>query len=368
MQRPGLVVKAKKRRSPEEVKAAKEAKALAKEAKKEAKIASINRAAEFERDAMANEDFMDATPRPNFNPRPSSPTETHSETETGTDINMSDGPDLDKHAYIPPEEPTEDDTMGSEGSAEETPMPLSKKRKAAPMLTKQVALTRSFAVADLAAEEPLKLGQPKSHNDTKQRQPKSKVVDDDASPVNIAEDSATESDDQPPPTKKARAKKAVEQSVEITSRSVTAGDDAPASKKGKGKVVEVEDKKTKKKKESVRDAIGAAQEKMKGINSDSRNAPNVDNPSRSKLDMSGMKLEGKADMKSKSKSEPKSGPKHFGPQWVPKRSDTSKGKEEGGVGKRTTDVAKDRASIKASNQVVIDIASDDEQVPAKTTM
>ena len=132
MPRPGLVVKAKKRRSPEEVKAAKEAK----EAKKEAKIASINHAAEFKRDAMANEDFMDATPQPNFNPRPSSPTETHSETETDTDINMSDRPDPDKHVYIPPEEPTEDNTMGFEGSAEETPMPLSKKRKVAPKLTK----------------------------------------------------------------------------------------------------------------------------------------------------------------------------------------------------------------------------------------
>jgi len=32
------------------------------------------------------------------------------------------------------------------------------------------------------------------------------------------------------------------------------------------------------------------------------------------------------------------------------------------------DVAKDRASIKASNQVFIDIGSDDEQVLAKTTM
>jgi hypothetical protein len=369
MQHPGLVAKAKKHHSPEEVKAAKEAKVMAKEAKKEAKIASINRAAEFESNAMANEDFMDATPQPNFNPRPSTPTETISETETDIDINMSDRPDLDKHAYIPPEDPTEDDTMGSEGFAEETPMPLSKKRKAAPKATKQVSLTCSFAVADLAAEAPPKHGQPKSHDNTKRRQPKSKAADDDTSPVNLVEDSATESDDQPlpPPMKKARAKKAAKQSVEVINRSATRGDGAPASKKGKiGE--EVGDKKTKKKKESICDAIEAAQGKMPGINSDSRNPLSVDNPLRSKLDTSGKKLEGKADMKSKLKSKPKSGPKHFGPQWVPKRSDGSKGKEEGGVGKCTTDVSKDRASIKGSNQVVIDIGSDDDQVPAKTMM
>jgi hypothetical protein len=344
------------------VKADKEAKAMAKEAKKQAKVASIIRAAEFESNAMDNEDFMDATPRPNFNPRPSTPTETASEIETDININMSDGPNLDKRTRISPENPTEDEMMGSEGSAEETPIPLSKKRKAAvepatkaPKATKQVALTRSFAVADLAAEAPPKRRQPKSHNDAKQRQPKSKVVDDDTSP----EDSATESDDQPPPTKKARAKKVAERSVE--NHSVTEGDGAPASTKGKA--VEVEDKKTKKKKESVRDAIEAAQGKMKG---DSRNPPVVDNPS--KMDTSGKKLEGKVDMKGKSKSDPKSGPKQFGPQWVPKQSDGSKGKEQGGVGKRTTDVAKDRASIKRSNQAIIDIGSDNEQVPAKATM
>ena len=110
---------------------------------------------------------------------------------------MSDGPDL-----------TEDDTMGSEGFAEETPIPLSKKRKAATKpvteTTKPVALTRSFAVADLAAEASPERGQPKSHDDTKhqRRQPKFMAADD-TSPANIMDDSATESDDQPPLTKKA---------------------------------------------------------------------------------------------------------------------------------------------------------------------
>jgi len=367
-QRPGLVVKPAKRRTPAEVKAATEAKEAAKEAKKQAKEASINRAAEFENNAMANEDLMDATPQPNFNPRPSTPTETASETETSHDIEMSDRPNFDNHTYVPPEDPTEDDTMGSEDFAE-TPIPLSKKRKGATTeatkATKRVGLTRSFAIADLAAEAPLKRGQPKSRDD-QQRQPKSKAADDDTSPANIMDDSATESDDQPPPTKKARGKKTAEQSVEIIDHSAAKSNGAPSSKKAKAKVVEdVEAKKMKKKKESIRDAIEAVQVKtMEGLDSDSRNRPSVDIASRLKLDVKG-KLAVKAE---------RSEPIRFGngPQWVPKLkgSDGSKGKEQGlgGVGKRTTDVSKDRASIKTSNQRVIDIeSSDDKQVPAKAT-
>jgi hypothetical protein len=282
---------------------------------------------------------------------------------------MSDRPNFDNHTYVPPEDPTEDDTMGSEDFAEETPIPLSKKRKGATTeattATKRVALTRSFAIADLAAEAPLKRGQPKSRGD-QQRQPKSKAADDDTSPANIMDDSATESDDEPPPTKKARARKTAEQSVEIIDRSAAKSNGAPSSKNAKAKVVEdVEEKKTKKKKESIRDAIEAVQVKtMEGLDSDSRNHPSVDIASRLKLDAKG-KLAVKAE---------RSEPVHFGngPQWVPKLkgSDGSKGKEQGlgGLGKRTTDVSKDRASIKTSNQRVIDIeSSDDEQVPAKAT-
>jgi hypothetical protein len=187
-QRPGLVVKPAKRRTPAEVKAATEAKEVAKEAKKQAKEASINCAAEFKNNAITNKDLVDATPRPNFNPRPSTSTETGSETETSHDIDMSDRLNFDNHTHVPPEDPTEDDTMGSEDFAEETPIPLSKKRKGATTeatkATKHVALTHSFAITDLAAEAPLKCRQPKSR-DEQQRQPKSKAADDDTSPANI---------------------------------------------------------------------------------------------------------------------------------------------------------------------------------------
>lgn len=335
-QHPGLVVKSSRRRTPAEVKAANEAKEVAKETKRQAKNASINRAAEFESNAMANEDFLDATPRPNFNPRPSTPTDT----ETSNDIEMSDGPDFNNNTYTPPDNATEDDTMGSEGSAEETPIPLSKKRKTAAKATtafKRVALTRSFAVADLAAEAP--------------------------PTANVADSSATESDD-PPPTKKARAKATAVQSVEITG-SATVSNGAPLLLKEAKVVEKVEDKKTKKKKESIREAIEAAQGKTMG--SIDSNSHNRDNASRSKLNTKEKSV--KVDIKSQSKGKQKSEPMRFGsgPQWVPKGSEGSRGKEQGGVGKRTTDLSKDRASIKGSNQTVIDIESDDEQVPEKAT-
>lgn len=149
------------------------------------------------------------------------------------------------------------------------------------------------------------------------------------------------------------------QSVETTG-AATESDGAPLL--SKAKVVE----KTKKKKESVREAIEAARGKtMERIDSNSRNH---DNASRSKLDMKEKSV--KVVIKSQLKAKPKSEPIRFGngPQWMPKDSEDSKGKEQGGVdrvGKRTTDLSKDRASIKSSNQAVIDIESDDEQVPEK---
>ena len=67
---PGTVDKAQQRRTKEEVKEEKEAKARAKKALAEARQQSINRAAEFEHAAIANEDMVDATPRPTFIPKP----------------------------------------------------------------------------------------------------------------------------------------------------------------------------------------------------------------------------------------------------------------------------------------------------------
>jgi hypothetical protein len=369
-QHPGLVIKANKRRTSAEVKAAAEAKQAAKEAKKEAKIASIQRAAKFESAAMGNEDLIDATPRPNVSSKPNAlAMDAASETEarlTTSDVDMSDGPDLDKHTYIPPDYSTEDDLVGSEGSAEETPMPSSKKRKAAqtaaaesipdgPKAGKRVALTRSFAIADLADEAPLNHGR---HDNTKNRmrQPKLRPVDHDTSPARADGDITSDNDPLPPQTKKPQAKKTAPRPVETTENS-----NAPAlSKKAKAKAEEEkeaeEKKKTKKKKESIRDAIEAAKGTvMDGIDSDPRNRPSVDNAPRP-LDTKGkapaIHLKGE--------------PMHFGsgPQWVPKGGKT----RDQGMGREPAPVlSKNRESIRRFNQTVIDIESGDEQVPANAT-
>ena len=84
--------------------------------------------------------------------------------------------------------------------------------------------------------------------------------------MNIADDSATESNSVSPPlpTKEACVEGIAEQSVKITDGSATKSDSMPLLNKGKGKAVEkkVEDKKPKQVKESIRNAIEAVQGKM----------------------------------------------------------------------------------------------------------
>jgi hypothetical protein len=123
---PGLIVKAAKHRTTTEVKAAAEAKQATKDAKQQAKVASIHCAAAFESTAMADEDLMDATPQPNFNSRSNILT-MDTEMEASTDIEMSDGHDFDQNVYNPPEDITENDLMDSEGFVEDTLMPLSRR-------------------------------------------------------------------------------------------------------------------------------------------------------------------------------------------------------------------------------------------------
>lgn len=65
---PGITDKGKTRRTTAEVQQEREAKAQAKEAKKAERQRFIKRTAEFEHDEMANEDVVDATPRPPFTP------------------------------------------------------------------------------------------------------------------------------------------------------------------------------------------------------------------------------------------------------------------------------------------------------------
>jgi hypothetical protein len=97
---PGKVVKdaKQKRRSKAEMKRDGEAEAKAKADLAEARQESINRTAEFERADIANEDIVDATPRPAFTPKPRPLSRNQRSSSltpfaSATDIEVFDDPD-----------------------------------------------------------------------------------------------------------------------------------------------------------------------------------------------------------------------------------------------------------------------------------
>lgn len=122
---PGLVLQAPPRRTSAQVKADKAAKKEAKETANLAAQAKINRAAAFENAAMANEDLLDATPRPLFTPKPKSTADVpDSETDGGSiEVDVTDGLDGDQRTFVPMNtSETEGDAIRSE-DVEETPVP-----------------------------------------------------------------------------------------------------------------------------------------------------------------------------------------------------------------------------------------------------
>lgn len=91
---PGNTVKAKPRRTSAEVQQEREAKAKAKLDREKVKQKSIVRTAEFERTDMANEDSVDATPRPPFTPKPWPPPRNNKRTKLRV-IPITDSSDAD---------------------------------------------------------------------------------------------------------------------------------------------------------------------------------------------------------------------------------------------------------------------------------
>lgn len=118
--RPGIVDKPATRRTSAQVKADKAAVAAAKEVLKLAQQAGINRAAAFEVAARANEDALDATPRPVFTPKPKS-----AGTVPASDTEYSESNDDGQTFVLPADSVTEEDSVLAE-DAEETPMPKRK--------------------------------------------------------------------------------------------------------------------------------------------------------------------------------------------------------------------------------------------------
>jgi hypothetical protein len=295
-------------------KAAQEAKKAAQEAKKQAKKVGIERAAAFESAAIVNEDLVDATPRPKFNTRSSSlVTGTEKAlTEANSDDEMSDNRNLD---YIP--DLADNDLTDSGDLVEQTPMPSSKKRKLAPKIVdkpaakvrKQQPLRRTYAFTDILAacshEEPESGNETERQTNQQSQSMADQDVPEDSMDIYVSDDPATA--EQPVPRRSfAVADSAPEgpgrqqdkahngtkpknrqQTQKVADHRLPAKlmdnivDDFPAESnsgppvkrvKTKG-MDEVEEKKTKTKKtkESIRDAIEAAQEKT--MDNESRKQP-----------------------------------------------------------------------------------------------
>lgn len=126
---PGLAIKTTQRRTSAEVQQEREAKAKAKAAQQEAKQQSIKRAANFEHAEMANEDIVDATPRPVFTPKPWPASNNHKNAHLTPIAETSDGEifdGFDAASFAPsyPEKSVSDDDSDIESDG---PPPPAKK-------------------------------------------------------------------------------------------------------------------------------------------------------------------------------------------------------------------------------------------------
>jgi hypothetical protein len=127
---PGKIVKPSQKRTKAEVQQEKDAKAEAKAALEEARQQSIGRAAMFEHADIANEDMVDATPRPTFTPK-SKPFSHNPKNSPLTPF--ADTSDIDGLGETPFKPNSPDKSLvDTDNSAEDsdTPVPPSKKSKA----------------------------------------------------------------------------------------------------------------------------------------------------------------------------------------------------------------------------------------------
>lgn len=135
MTHPGKVDKPAERRTKAEVKQEKKAKAQAKEALAEARQQSINRAAEFEHADIANEDMVDATPRPTFIPKPRPLSLKRKNSPLTSLADTSDGEtDVGESPFIPNSKGLADADEDVESDAPQAP-PTKNKAKTIPKAT-----------------------------------------------------------------------------------------------------------------------------------------------------------------------------------------------------------------------------------------
>jgi len=130
---PGQVTKTGvPRRTSAEVQHEREAKAKAKADREKAKKQGIIRAAEFEHADMANEDIVNATPRPPFTPKPWPPPRNKKKLVPVAESNEVDEPDFDNTSLSPaPSDSsvTESESESVTESESDDPTPPTKKQK-----------------------------------------------------------------------------------------------------------------------------------------------------------------------------------------------------------------------------------------------
>ena len=168
---PGKVCKTTKRRTKEEVQQEKDAKAQAKADLAEARQQSINRTAEFERADIANEDMVDATPRPNFTPK-SRPISRSKNSPLTSFPNTSDIESYDGHDHETLFRPASEGSDDADAE-NDTPKPAKKKR---------AKITQSLTGSKVDAKKPGKTADRKRRVDD---------VEDDV-PLNIDEEQPQE--------------------------------------------------------------------------------------------------------------------------------------------------------------------------------
>jgi hypothetical protein len=153
---PGQITKSSvPRRTSTEVQQEREAKAKAKADREEAKQKSIKRTADFERADLANEDLVDATPRPPFTPKPWPPPRNKKKSKLTPVAEAVDNTDLDDTPLTPvpaddsvtedeSDAKLEDDSSSTEDESEigyATP-PSQKKKTAPPAKKQKIAVTK----------------------------------------------------------------------------------------------------------------------------------------------------------------------------------------------------------------------------------
>jgi type II secretory pathway pseudopilin PulG len=127
---PGKVVKTVQRRTKAEVQEEKNAKAQAKMALEDARQQSINRTAEFERADIANEDMVDATPRPIFTPKPRPLSRNQRNSPLTPFADTSDIESLVETPFKPDSASKNLADTDDSSEDDDTPVPPSKKSKA----------------------------------------------------------------------------------------------------------------------------------------------------------------------------------------------------------------------------------------------